>query len=271
MEIAPGIHNVITEPQVGIGVTNTYLIVGNDGAIWVDTGWDREGEAQARIDYWHGIGRPMVKGIVVTHRHPPHWENAPAMQQAMGAPIISSIVEKDAIDARMSGARVDRQVQDGETLSLGNLTIEFIDAPGHTYGSLALFLREDRALFAGDSVMGTGTSVINPGEGDIALFLQSMEKFIRYDAAVIYPGQGPVVTEPRAKLEALIRHRQEREQLIVNLLQQGPKSVADLFQAIYSGLNEQLSRLAQNQIRSHLIKLENENRVSAHGEMYRLR
>jgi glyoxylase-like metal-dependent hydrolase (beta-lactamase superfamily II) len=270
MEIAPGIHNVITEAAVATGVTNTYLIVGRDGAIWVDTGWNRAGEAQARIDYWHHIGRPPVKGIVVTHRHPPHWENAPAMHQAMRAPIIATAIEKEAIEARMAGASVDQLVRDGETLSLGNRTIEFVEAPGHTYGCLAVFLREEKALFTSDSVMGTGTSVINPGEGDLTLFLQTMEKFMRYDPAVIYPGQGPVVTRPKAKLQALIQHRLRREQQILDHLRQGPQSVDDLFRVIYRDLNEQLSHLARNQIRTHLIKLENEGRVSVQGESYHL-
>lgn len=270
MEIAPGIHNVITEQAPAPGVTNTYLIVGTEGALWVDTGWAREGEAHARIDYWHKIGRPSLKGIVVTHRHPPHWGNAPALQSVSGAPIIATAAEKDAIEAGMAGAKVGKVVQDGETLGLGDTTIEFVHAPGHTYGSLAVFRREDKALFAGDNVMGTGTSVVNPGEGEIALFLQTMEKFKRYDPAVIYPGQGPVVTSPQAKLQELVQHRQEREAQIVTLLTHGPKSVDELFGNIYHGLNDRLSHLARNQIRSHLIKLENEGRVSASGQMYRL-
>lgn len=271
MEIAPGIHNVITEPAPAPGVTNTYLIVGTAGAIWVDTGWNRAGEAQARIDYWHAVGSPHLKGIVVTHRHPPHWGNAPAIQKVTGAPIISTATEKDAIEEGMAGARVDRVVQDGETLGLGDVTIEFVHAPGHTYGSLAAFIRERKALFAGDNVMGTGTSVVNPGEGEIALFLQTMEKFRRYDPAVIYPGQGPVITNPQAKLRELIQHRREREDQIVDLLTRGPKSVADLVRIIYSGLDEQLRHLARNQVVSHLIKLENEGRVSASGQLYRVK
>ncbi len=270
MEIAPGVHNVITEPAPASGVTNTYLIVGAQGAIWVDTGWDREGEAQARIDYWRTIGSPPLKGIVVTHRHPPHWGNAPAIQKVTGAPIIATAAEKDAIEERMAGAGVDRVVQDGETLRLGTVTIEFVHAPGHTYGSLAVLMREHKGLFTGDNVMGTGTSVINPGEGEIALFLQTMEKFMRYDPALIYPGQGPVITSPQAKLRELIRHRQAREQQIVDLLKQGPKSVDDLLRIIYSGLNERLGHLARNQIRSHLIKLESDGRASVSGEIYRL-
>ena len=266
--IAPGIHNVITERAPAVGVTNTYLVVGSDGAIWVDTGWDREGEAQARLDYWRGAGCPPLKGIVVTHRHPPHWGNAPAVQRVTGAPIIATAVERHAINERMAGARVDRVVEDGETLRLGDVTVEFVHAPGHTYGSLAVFVRERNALFAGDNVMGTGTSVINPGEGEIALFLRTMEKFVRYDPAIIYPGQGPVVTDPRAKLQELVRHRREREAQIVELLRQGPKSVDDLFRTIYPRLDARLGHLARNQILSHLAKLENEGRVSASGERF---
>lgn len=271
MEIAPGIHNILTDLQHATGVTNTYLIVGTQGAVFVDTGWDRPGEAEARIGYWEKIGKPPLKGIAVTHRHPPHWGNAPAIQKACGnPPIIASFAEKDEIEARMQRARVDRPVRDGETLSLGTMTLEFIDAPGHTYGSMAVFIRETRALFTGDTVMGTGSSVVNPGEGDMSLYLQTLEKFLRYEPAVIYPGQGPVVKEPRAKINWLIQHRKEREQQIVALLAQAPSSVDQMVATLYTGLNERLLHLAKNQVKSHLIKLEKEDKVVAQGDMYRL-
>ena len=271
MEIAPGIHSIITELQHATGVTNTYLIVGTQGAMFVDAGWDRPGEGKARIDYWEKIGKPPLKGIAITHRHTPHWGNAPAIQNACGnPPIIASFAEKDEIEARMQGAKVDRPVRDGETLSLGNITLEFIDAPGHTYGSMAVFIRETRALFTGDNVMGTGSSVVNPGEGEISLYLQTLDKFLRYDPAVIYPGQGPVVKEPRVKINALILHRKEREQQIVALLEQAPSSVEQLAATLYTGLREGLQHLARNQVKSHLIKLEKEGKAVCKGDMYRL-
>lgn len=272
MEIAPGIHNVITEKEAVSGVTNTYLIVGKEGAVWVDTGWDRPGEAQARIDYWRKIGSPRLRGIAVTHRHPPHWGNAPAIQRECGGPpIIATYAEKDVLNERMKPAQVDRPVADGETLSLGDKTLQFVFAPGHTYGTMAVFIRESRSLFPGDAIMGTGTSVVNPGEGEISLFLDTMQKFLRLNPAVIYTGQGPVVPDPQAKINELIQHRHQREEEIVALLRKGPKTVDQLFGAIYSGLNERLSNLAKNQVKSHLIKLEQEGRVTVSGETYRLK
>ena len=271
MEIAPGVHNILTDLEHPTGVTNTYLVAGSEAAAFVDTGWDRPGEAQARIDYWIRLGRPPIAGIVVTHRHPPHWGNAPALQKACGgAPIIASAVEKDEIEKRMAGAKVDRVVRDGETLSLGDRTLEFVEAPGHTYGSLAVYVRETRALFAGDNVMGTGTSVVNPGEGEIGLYLQTLRKFLRYDPAVIYPGQGPVVTDPRAKIESLIEHRQRREAQIVALLGEAPGRVDDIAAALYADVREGVRHLARRQVESHLLKLVQEGRVALEGDVYRL-
>ena len=271
METAPGIHNILTDLQHATGVTNTYLIVGTQGAVFVDTGWDRPGEAGARIDYWKKIGGPTLKGIVVTHRHTPHWGNAPAIQKACGnPPIIASLAEKDEIEARMQGAKVDRPVRDGETLSLGDMTLEFIDAPGHTYGSMAVFIRETRALFTGDTVMGSGSSVVNPGEGEISLYLQTLAKFLRYDPVVIYPGQGPIVTDPRAKINALIEHRKQRELQILELLAQAPSSVDQLVATLYTNLKAGLQHLAKNQVKSHLMKLEQEHKVVARGDTYHL-
>ena len=271
MEIAPGIHHIVTDLQHVTGVTNTYLIVGREGAAFVDTGWDRPGEAQARIGYWERIGRPPLKGICVTHRHTPHWANAPAIQRACGnPPIIASTVEKDVIEARMRAARVDRPVRDGETLNLGDVTLEFLEAPGHTYGSMAVFIRQTRALFTGDNVMGTGSSVVNPGEGDIALYLQTLNKFLRYEPAVIYPGQGTVVKAPRVRIEELIRHREEREQQIMALLAEAPSSVEQIVATLYAGIREGLLHLARNQVTSQLIKLQQEGKVVVEGDVCRL-
>jgi len=271
MEIAPGVHNILTDLTHATGVTNTYLVVGSEGAVFVDAGWNRPGEAGARIDYWKKLGSPPLKGIVVTHRHTPHWENAPAIQHACGgAPIIASHAERAEIEVRMRGARVDRPAHDGETLSLGSITLEFVEAPGHTVGSLAVFVRELRALFTGDNVMGKGSSVVNPGEGDLVLYLQTLRKFLSLTPAVIYPGQGPVVSDPRAKLNDLIAHRHERERQIVALLTRSSCSVEEMVVALYAGIDERVRHLAANQVRSHLIKLEAEGRVRSAGERYEL-
>ena len=100
----------------------------------------------------------------------------------------------------------------------------------------------------------------------------TLEKFLHYQPELIYPGHGPVVKDPKAKLQELIDHRQEREEQIVGLLQSGPKRVEELLKAIYEDLAERVQNMARNQIRSHLIKLLKEGRVTVIGEdTYQLR
>ena len=57
-------------------------------------------------------------------------------------------------------ATADRLVEDGDTIAVGGVTIEVVHTPGHTLGSICLYLREERALFTGDTVLGLGTVAI---------------------------------------------------------------------------------------------------------------
>lgn len=272
-EIASGIHRLVYDPEPTPGVfqTNSWMILGHTATALIDTGWNRPEEIQARLDYIDTVPHPPVEYLIITHRHGANVGGASAMVRRFGGIIVSHPQEKEHIDEALDGITVGRTVQDGERLDIGGITLEIIHAPGHTFGSLGVFLHERRALFTGDNVMGVGTSVVNPGQGDIGLFLETMDRFLRYDAQVIYPGQGPVVADPRAKLEELIAHRREREDQIIAQLTQGPRTVEELFQVIYTDLVEQRHNMARNQVRSHLSKLEREGKVThMGGETYQL-
>ncbi len=273
-EVAPKIHQLFydPEPRPGANAANSWMIVGSAATALIDTGWNRPEEVNARMDYLQRVPHTPIRYIAITHRHGANTGGAATIQKAHGGVIMSTPIEKEFIDAALEGTKVEKTVQDGERVSLGDLTLEFLHASGHTFGSLAVYLPERRALFTGDNVMGVGTSVVNPGQGEISQFMETMEKFLRYNAQVIYPGQGPVVADPKAKLEELIAHRRERENQILALLSSGPKTVDDLLKVIYADLDERRHNMARNQIRSQLGKLQQEGRVAApgNGETYRL-
>jgi glyoxylase-like metal-dependent hydrolase (beta-lactamase superfamily II) len=271
-EVAPGIHMVLTE-EVGQNVSNSYLVVGSEGAAWVDTGWPRPGEGEARSEYWKSIGSPALKAIIFTHRHPPCWGNAVEIANACGnPPIIAARAELEGIEQRSQGSvKVDRPVDDGESLSLGDKTLQFVSAPGHTGGLMAVYIQESKSLFPGDGIMGIGTSVINTNEGgEVVTYLATLEKLLKISPAVIYPGQGPVIMDPPAKLNELVQHRHEREQEVIRGLQSGRNTVQALFEVIYPEIPNERGGLARNQITSQLVKLIKDGRVVQEGEIYSL-
>ena len=264
MELSSGVH-VITVGEgrfMGVYPPNVYVVLGKDSAVIVDSGYDREDEYKVRDEYMASLGNPHLSHVILTHRHLDHMGGAAHFHRLSGGTITCSPDEREAIDKELKEAHVGQVVQEGETLELGGKTLEFIHTPGHTLGSLCILLREEGALFTGDTILGTGTTVVNPGEGSMTAYITSLRKLQGYDLASMLPGHGPVVNNPVAKLNELIAHRLEREEQIVTALQRGPQSLKQLFDEIYPELAPGLHGMAQNQIRAHLIKLEQEQRTS---------
>ncbi|GBD10500.1 putative polyketide biosynthesis zinc-dependent hydrolase PksB [bacterium HR23] len=276
MEVLPGVHAITVgqSPGPGLFPPNSYLIVGARASALVDTGWNQPEHIRARLDYLQKIGPPPLSAIIITHRHPDHMGGAGAISQATGAPIYAAPAEKPAIDQALEkqgiAVRVHHTPSNRFRLDLGGREIEFIHSPGHTLGSLSVLVRPDGFLFTGDTVLGMGTTVVNPDEGDMALYLQTLRTLLEYEPTVICPGHGPLVRNPRAKIQELIQHRLEREAQILNALRDGPKTLETLREEVYPELEPRLHTMARNQLRTHLAKLQKEGRVALEGDRYRL-
>jgi glyoxylase-like metal-dependent hydrolase (beta-lactamase superfamily II) len=210
--------------------TNTYVVAG-----WVvDPGPADEDHLQAVLS-----AAGSVKGIVLTHGHGDHSDGAPRLAELTGASVVRPRGEK----------RVG--------------PFEVFATPGHAPDHVSLLA--GRSLFTGDTVLGTGSVFIAPGEGSLAHYLESLRRLRELDTEAILPGHGPVVWDPRAKLDEYIDHRLEREQLVLDALAAGARTRDELLDRAWSDVDFEsapyLRYAAAATLEAHLEKLEEEGRL----------
>ena len=172
-----------------------------------------------------------VEGVVLTHGHADHAEGA----DRLGAPVTLP--------------------RDGEKVG----PFEAVASPGHSPDSVCLLLH--RVCFTGDTVLGTGSVFIAPGEGSLGAYLDSLRRLRELDLEVICPGHGPYVWEPHAKLDEYIEHRLDRERRLVAALEAGLGDPDDLLDEVWSDAPRELRPAARLTLEAHLEKLREEGRL----------
>lgn len=166
-----------------------FLIYGSKICL-IDTGV--ASSSNVILDYIIKTGRKPeeISLIVQTHAHPDHIGSTKAIKEATGCFVAIHSLEKtwlEDIDVQFrerpvpgfhdlvgGSVTVDRSLQGGETIDLGNnLTLQVIHTPGHSKGSISLLCREDNVLFTGDAIVLPGDLPIYE---DYEAMIQSLEK-----------------------------------------------------------------------------------------------
>ena len=224
--------------------TNTW-IVGDAPALVIDPGPDQPGHL-AEVARTAG----EVGAIALTHDHPDHAPGALPLAVMTGARVFA------ARPAEGMG-----RVRDGEQVSTGSVSLAVVATPGHTPDHVAFFDARTGSLFTGDAVLGRGTSVIDPPEGDLAAYLRSLRRMRELGPKTIYPGHGPVVLRALATLDEYLDHRAMREEQVLTALGDASRTPEELVAEIYADYPPELHELAARSVLAHLLKLEVEGRA----------
>jgi glyoxylase-like metal-dependent hydrolase (beta-lactamase superfamily II) len=216
--------------------TNTW-IVGRDPAWIVDPGPALAEHLDAIVAAVEARGGPG--GIALTHDHPDHAEGLPALRERLGDPPVG----------RMPPLR------DGD--AFGPFTA--LHVPGHAADHLVFVA--GRAAFTGDAVLGAGSVFIAPDGGGLGPYLDGLRRLRALGLRRIYPGHGPEIDAPDAKLEEYVAHRLERERRIVAALDAGLRDEDELVAAAWDEVPEGLRLPARWTLQAHLDKLRAEGRL----------
>ena len=253
-------YTIIRAPNPSIMTgpgTNTIVVGGGlEGATVIDPAVDDVAYLDAILS--DGAERGDIRRIFITHGHPDHTGGISALRKRLGTHLIHVFAF-----SRHGTPGIDEEMPDGLVCPAGDDTLRVVHTPGHRFDHLCFYLEKARILFAGDMISGITTNVIAPPDGDMLDYLNSLKRLQELDIAEIVPGHGPTIRDPQAKIAEYIAHRQEREQQLIEALEELPRGVKIpvIVKFVYTDVDPKLHPIAAWSVEAHLIKLEREGLV----------
>ncbi len=255
----------LTAPNPGVMTgpgTNSYLVGDpNTGYIAIDPG-PADDEHLQRL--WRAAGG-QIRMIVCTHSHPDHSPGAAPLQALCShKPPILGLASQPTARAN-SRFSPDRALADGEKLVLqgtgvdGEIThtLRVVHTPGHAANHLCLVLEEDGLLFSGDHVLNGSTTVIDPPDGHMGDYLDSLDKLAAACEAggieFILPAHGHVLGFAHQAITHLKAHRLKREVKIAAAMQALPQgSLQEWVEKAYDDVPPRLWPVAARSLQAHV-------------------
>jgi glyoxylase-like metal-dependent hydrolase (beta-lactamase superfamily II) len=204
--------------------TNTWVLLepGATEALVIDPGPLDEDHLRGVVAAVEG-GGARVAETILTHGHADHAEGAGRFAELTGAP------------TRAVGRGHD-DLGDGDVLRAGGLELRVVSTPGHTSDSISFALPADHALLTGDTVLGRGTTVVAHPDGELAAYLQSLERLAHLtgdgEVTTILPGHGPTIPDAAGMVAFYRAHRRERLEQVRQALADGAAQAPDIVQAV---------------------------------------
>lgn len=270
--VSPLIQRVIADnpgPFTFTG-TGTYIVGRPDvgaGVAVIDPGPLDEAHLAALLA---AVAGRRVSHVLVTHTHRDHAPLARPFAEAVGAPILAARPPTRTIHASAALDEDDDEtfapdivLTGGEAIEGDGWSLEAMATPGHASNHMAFVLREENALFSGDHVMGWSTTVVAPPDGDMAAYMDSLDRVMARGFSTLWPTHGAPVTEPAPFLAAYRAHRLAREAQIVERLAAGDRRISELVPNLYAAVDSRLWPAASLSVWAHLIALEGAGRVTA--------
>jgi len=235
----------LTAPNPGVMTgpgTNSYLVGDPDtGFMAIDPGPADHAHLER---LWRAAGG-NIRYIVCTHSHPDHSPGAYPLQALCAQhghtpPVLGLSSAPTARTA--SEFTPERELHDGELLVLqgkhATHTLRVLHTPGHAANHLCLVLEEDGLLFSGDHVLNGSTTVVDPPDGNMHDYLQSLDKLLQAceqdRIEFILPAHGYVLGnlwdqphDARTCIANLKAHRLKREAKILGVMQKHPEGTMD--------------------------------------------
>lgn len=238
--------------------TNAYVVASDGVGIVIDPGAGDEASLRTLRSALATARVAEPKGVLLTHTHPDHVAGLDALRALW--PELQVWAPAGEL-GRCDPAWRAVGVRHGRRLTVGNAVLTLIGTPGHALDHVAVWWEERRVLIAGDLVAGAGSVWVGLPDGDVGVYLASLERAAALEPALVAPAHGPVRRDGATVLHEARRHRLAREAGLLAALDEGPAGLRALRERLYPALDPAAHDLAERAILAHLAKLLRERRV----------
>ena len=212
----------------------------------------------------------VCKSIIISHLHQDHFGGETALQKRLEEKFNLKIpisAHKITAESLKDKVKIERFIEDDEVFRLKDengkgFELKVLHTPGHARGHLVFYDEQFGFLLSSDNVVGAGSVLIAPPEGNMTDYLNSLERMKNLpNLRFLCGSHGAAVYDAKGKIKEYIAHRLERERQILEVLESGAKTPREIVEKVYVGLKPELTKLAEKSVEAHLEKLKMDRKI----------
>ncbi len=251
-ELAPGVRRIVApNPSMMTGPgTNTYLFGEREVAV-VDPG----PRLRIHVDDIVRKAAAPIRWILATHTHRDHSPGVRLLAEKTGAEVLGLPAPEG--EHQDTSFRPTRVLHEGDSLETEEFVLEAIHTPGHASNHLCFRHAATNWILTGDHIIDGSTVVINPPDGNMSHYLESLRKVKALRPDALLPGHGDRIDDPDRLIDWIIDHRLEREaKVLAAVTAKAGLSTRALVPIVYADVPPKLYAWAERSLLAHLEKLE---------------